>query len=65
MSKPHRLPDSGNAIGLLATELGSTPLLKGLQPLDDGSVAEHVHGDDGALAVTVFAGFDGEADAIG
>ncbi|RWE38838.1 MAG: hypothetical protein EOS78_12420, partial [Mesorhizobium sp.] len=46
-SKPHRLPDSGNAIGLLATELGSTPLLKGLQPLDDGPVAEHVHGDDG------------------
>ncbi|WP_192250568.1 metallophosphoesterase [Mesorhizobium silamurunense] len=53
---PPRIPDNGNAIGLLSAELGSTSFPKSLHPLDDGSpfavgdpnLVKVQPGDDGA-----------------
>src|SRR5437899_7610896 len=53
MSKPPRIPDSGNSLGPITAEFDSLSLLKGLQLIDDrspagaghASVAEHGEAD--------------------
>src|SRR5437899_8333089 len=40
MSRPPRIPDSGDDVGPVITEIGFAPLLKSLRSIDDGSPAE-------------------------
>ena len=75
MSKPPRIPDSDNAIGLLVTELGSASSLRSLHPIDDGStppagtgdpnVVKSLHADDGLPQVSGTSDGSGLAAATG